>query len=320
MRKTITLVLKRLAVCMAISFAFALTASATGVIATSAVYFAGQAVGTASAPHRVTILNEQRAVVVISKITTSIPEFSFSSRALPVELLPGRHLTVSVTFTPPAAKTYSGTLEFVQASGAPISVALDGVGDAGPTFLLEPSTALLDFDQVAVSSSRSLSAQLTNIGNQNVTVLNAIISGSGFDVTGIPAGTMLAPGQSATFTATFHPSAQGSDTGWVTFASDATNPVGVTLMGTAIPAPTAPVAHSVQLSWSASNSTVIGYNAYWSAVSGGPYTKLTSTPDPSLTYTDASVQSGQTYYFVVTSVDSSNNESPYSGEVSALVP
>lgn len=112
---------------------------------------------------------------------------------------------------------------------------------------------------------------------------------------------------------------KGSETGRVTFAGDATDPVGITLMGTATSASTAPLTHSVQLSWAASTSPVVGYNTYWSEISGGPYTNLTNTPDPSLTYTDASVQPG-TYYFVVTSIDSTNNESPYSSEVSALVP
>jgi fibronectin type 3 domain-containing protein len=65
---------------------------------------------------------------------------------------------------------------------------------------------------------------------------------------------------------------------------------------------------------------VVGYNTYSSAQSGGPYTKLTSGPVAATSYTDSAVQAGQTYYFVITSVDSSNEESPYSAEVSALVP
>ncbi len=316
MNETIALIVKRLAACIAISLAFALTASAGGVMATSAVYFGGQAVGTASAPRTVTILNGDFTDLVISSVTTSAPQFSFSSRALPATLLPGQRFTVFVTFTPDAAKTYSGAINFVLASGAPVSVPLNGVGGAGLTFLLAPSTPILNFNQVEVATSRSLSAQVTNTGNQNVTIYNVTISGSGFDASGIPAGTILAPGQSATLTATFNPSVQGSETGRLNFASNATVPVGITLMGAAIPA----ASHSVQLSWSASASAVVGYNAYRAAQSGGPYTKLTSTPEPSLAFTDASVQSGQTYYFVVTSVDASNNESAYSSEVSAVIP
>ncbi len=106
-------------------------------------------------------------------------------------------------------------------------------------------------------------------------------------------------------------------TGNVSVASNATNsPDSISLSGTGVAA----VSHSVALTWTPSTSTVIGYNTYSSAVSGGPYTKLTSTPDAATSYTDGSVQAGQTYYFVVTAVDSSNVESAYSAEVSALIP
>jgi fibronectin type 3 domain-containing protein len=76
----------------------------------------------------------------------------------------------------------------------------------------------------------------------------------------------------------------------------------------------------VALTWTPSASSVIGYNAYSSLQSGGPYTKMTSTPDAATSYTDSSVQAGQTYFFVVTSVDSNNVESAFSAEVSALIP
>jgi len=80
------------------------------------------------------------------------------------------------------------------------------------------------------------------------------------------------------------------------------------------------VSHSVALSWAPSPSAVVGYNTYSSQQSGGPYTKMTGAPVAATAYTDSAVQAGQTYYFVVTSVDSSNLESAYSAEVSALVP
>jgi TolB protein len=37
-------------------------------------------------------------------------------------------------------------------------------------------------------------------------------------------------------------------------------------------------------------------------------------------YTDTMVQSGQTYYYVVTAVDSSNTESTYSNQAPATIP
>jgi fibronectin type 3 domain-containing protein len=78
--------------------------------------------------------------------------------------------------------------------------------------------------------------------------------------------------------------------------------------------------HSVSLAWSPSPSTVVGYNTYSSAQSGGPYTRLTGTPVAAMSYTDTTVQAGKTYFYVVTAVDSSNVESANSAEVSALIP
>ena len=76
----------------------------------------------------------------------------------------------------------------------------------------------------------------------------------------------------------------------------------------------------MDISWTASTSTVTGYNTYSSTVSGGPYTKLNSSEDTSTSYTDSTVQAGKTYFYVVTSVDSSNVESAYSSEISATIP
>jgi hypothetical protein len=72
-------------------------------------------------------------------------------------------------------------------------------------------------------------------------------------------------------------------------------------------------AHSVSLSWTASTSSnVAGYDVYRGSTAGGPYTKVNSTVVAGTTYTDTTVQLGQTYYYVLTAVDSGNNESPFS--------
>jgi fibronectin type 3 domain-containing protein len=76
----------------------------------------------------------------------------------------------------------------------------------------------------------------------------------------------------------------------------------------------------VTLSWTASTSTVTGYDVFRSTVSGGPYAQLNSSQDASTTYADTAVQAGTTYYYVVTSVDSSGVQSADSAEVSAIVP
>ena len=81
---------------------------------------------------------------------------------------------------------------------------------------------------------------------------------------------------------------------------------------------------SILVTWSAVTSgSVSGYNVYRATVISGPFTKLTATPVPvsaPTEYVDGSVQSGVTYYYVVTAVDASGNESPNSPHASATVP
>ena len=79
-------------------------------------------------------------------------------------------------------------------------------------------------------------------------------------------------------------------------------------------------AHTATLSWVASTSGVTGYCVYRSAVDGGAYTLLTSSPVTGLTYTDTTVQSGQVYYYVTTAVDGSGNQSDFSNQVQATIP
>jgi fibronectin type 3 domain-containing protein len=82
---------------------------------------------------------------------------------------------------------------------------------------------------------------------------------------------------------------------------------------------TAATQHTVDLSWTAS-ADAAGYNIYRGAVSGGPYTMINSSLDGTTSYTDSTVVSGQTYYYVVTAVNSESQESGYSNQAQAVVP
>ena len=65
---------------------------------------------------------------------------------------------------------------------------------------------------------------------------------------------------------------------------------------------TPPIVHSASLNWTPSISPgVTGYNVYRSTVNGTAYAKIGSTTTMQ-NYMDSSVQSGLTYYYVVTAV------------------
>jgi hypothetical protein len=111
-----------------------------------------------------------------------------------------------------------------------------------------------------------------------------------------------------------------SDTGY-TYApvSQAVTVNGASLTGVNFTA-TAVQTHSVGLTWTASTSTVSGYNVYRGTVNGGPYTLVNTSLIGTLAYTDSTVQNGVTYYYVATAVDSSGNESAYSTPAQAIIP
>ncbi len=74
------------------------------------------------------------------------------------------------------------------------------------------------------------------------------------------------------------------------------------------------------MNWDPSILLVGGYNVYRGTQLGGPYTKLNSSPVSVTTYTDSTVQGGQTYFYVATAVDLNNVESVFSNEISATIP
>jgi Abnormal spindle-like microcephaly-assoc'd, ASPM-SPD-2-Hydin len=224
----------------------------------------------------------------------------------------------SSTYTTPAAAMSDNSSQFTvtisNSAGSVVSsaAALNVTG----TYFLNASTTSLSFGSVNVSSSSQQSVTLTNAGTANVTILSVSVSGAGFNAGGVSTGTILAPGQSTTLTATFTPAAAGNASGSIRIASNAANGANtIALSGMGVTA-----IHSVTLSWSPSPSSIGGYNVYVSTISGSSYVKLTANPVGATGYTDAGLQTPQTRYYVVTAVDSGNNESAFSSEVSAIIP
>jgi hypothetical protein len=187
---------------------------------------------------------------------------------------------------------------------------------AAATLLLNSSVSSLTFGNVSVGGSSTQNITMTNAGNSSVSIAQVMVAGAGFNSTGA-SGTTLAPGQSTTLTSTFAPSASEAATGKITVSSNATNsPSSISLSGMGVTA----TAHTVALSWAPAVTGVTGFKTYVSMIPGGPYVEMGSVSSTTPAYTDSSVQSGQTYYYVVTAVDSTNQESLYSSEVAAIIP
>jgi len=172
------------------------------------------------------------------------------------------------------------------------------------------------FGTVLVGNSKSLNGMLSAT-NSDVTVSSASWNGQGFALSGISFPATVSVGQSLSFTVTFTPQVAGSSTGSLDFVSNASNSVGTeALTGSGSQSSQ----YSVGLSWDASNSPVVGYNVYRGTQSGGPYQRLNPSPQPDNSYTDATVQSGLTYFYVATAVAPDLVESPHSNQTSATIP
>lgn len=241
--------------------------------------------------------------------------FSFASPlAIPFTLSAGQSATLSVTFAPASAGLANGSMSVVISGGvSPAPASLTGTGLAANQLGLTPTS--MDFGSLTVGMSQSKTGLLTAAGS-NITVSSASWNGAGYSVSGITFPVTVPAGQSVPFTVTFDPLAVGTSTGRVSFISDASNsPTSETLTGSG-----AALQHSVGLSWSPSTSTVAGYNVYRGTQTGGPYTRLNASVQAGTTYTDSGVLSGATYFYVVTAVDSSSQESAFSNEATAVIP
>jgi fibronectin type 3 domain-containing protein len=78
--------------------------------------------------------------------------------------------------------------------------------------------------------------------------------------------------------------------------------------------------HSVSLTWNTGDGNAVGYNVYRGTAQNGPFQQINTALDASTNYTDTTVSSGTTYYYVATEVNAQGQESGYSNEVMAVVP
>jgi HYDIN/CFA65/VesB-like, Ig-like domain len=263
----------------------------------------------------VTVSNKNGSTATISQILVQGAGFSIvSAPPMPLVLPAGQSSTVTVAFNPPSAGPASGSVSVVlNGTTSSTTEALAGTGLASGQLAVSPSA--MDFGTVALGSSQTQTGSLT-AGSSGITVSSASWNGAGYSLSGVTFPLTVPAGQSVPFTVTFAPQTAGSSLGSISFLSNASNSPGTeTLSGSGLQP-----AHSVALAWNASPSTVVGYNIYRGGQTGGPYTRLNASVQPSLTYSDNGVQAGVTYFYVVTAVDANSVESPFSIESAALIP
>ncbi len=189
---------------------------------------------------------------------------------------------------------------------------------SSPTLSVNATT--IAFGNVNLNSPATQTLILTSTGSAAVTVSAATVTGSGFTVSGVTFPITLNPNQTATLSVQFDPTVAGAVTGQLTITSNSStgSSAVVSLTGTG-----AAASHQVSLSWNAPTNSadpVAGYNVYRALSGNSSYTQLNSTAMTQTTYTDTNVTNGQTYDYIVESVDASGIQSVPSNTAVVSIP
>jgi trimeric autotransporter adhesin len=269
------------------------------------------------ATQTIRLSNSGTGTLLVTQLSVTGSGFSTGTLPLPVSLASGQSTTFNVAFAPTSAGTASGSVTVVaNAPNSPAIIALSGTGITA-TQTLTFSASSLAFGSLNVGASSTQSVTVTNSGNSTVAISQIVETGAGFALSGASTPVSLNAGQSLTFGVTFSPNSAGNDSGTVVITSTAAgSPKSIALSGTGVQT----ITHSVVLTWTSSTSTVAGYNVYRSSTSGSGYGKINSGLVTAGTFDDTNVQNGSTYYYVVTAVDASGNESTDSNQATAAIP
>jgi hypothetical protein len=243
--------------------------------------------------------------------------FSMGSFPVPVKLSPGQSVQLSVTFRPKAKGHADGTITLGSSDpDSPLEIHLQGRGYYPDAAQLAVTPASLGFGNVNVGSSVTLSSTLTASGSA-VTISSDQSTSSEFAILGLSLPVTIQAGQSLAVTIQFTPNASGTANAKVGYVSNAINsPTVEQVSGTGV----SQQAHSVYLTWDPGDGSAVGYNIYRGTVSGGPYQEINTSLNASTNYTDSTVASGTTYYYVTTEVNNQGQESAYSNMVKVKIP
>jgi hypothetical protein len=274
----------------------------------------------------VTLTNKGGGTAQISWVGPSggqASSFKVAGPTAPFSLAQGKSASFQVKFTPKTTGTFATTFSVFSSNSVRVEVPLTGVSVSGGTTTPPPtkgtltiSPSSLSYGNVTVGTTSSKTVTLS-ASTASVQITNATTTNQEFTISGLTLPATIASGKSITVTVNFKPTASGSTSTQMSLTDNAVTSPGVI---TATGAGTSLKQHTVGLTWSPSSSAVAGYNVYRGTTTGGPYTKINGSAIVTTSYSDTTVASGKTYFYVTSAVNSSSIESAKSNEAKAVVP
>jgi ASPM-SPD-2-Hydin domain-containing protein/centrosomal CEP192-like protein len=240
-------------------------------------------------------------------------------------------VTLPATVTVAAESTIASfTANVSPVSSAQMVTLTASAGSTAETFTLQlnvdgaagltADATSIAFGIVPVNTTVTQSVELTSSSVLPITIVGATVQGVGFSITGTTFPLTLAVGQPATVEVTFDPTAAAATTGQLTILSaPITNGATViNLSGTGVA-----TAYQVNLSWDAPSSSadpVAGYLVYRSPSGAASFQQLSGVALDQTTYVDTNVQNGQSYDYIVESVDAVGVTSEPSNTATVAIP
>ena len=269
------------------------------------------------------VTNTGGAPLTLNSVTLQSSQFSLTGPSVPRTILPAQNVDYAISFVPTTAGSATASVQITSnATMSSASVSLAGLAEKAFA-AVQVTPPSISFGNLNLQSTATQTVTLKNTGDINITISGITVAGAGFGYSSLSPGYSLTPNQSVPFQIWFRPKTSGSASGKVSILiSNLSTPPSISVSGIGVtstsPSPTpTPVQHSVSMSWGPSSSPVVGYRVYRDGGAGlSPLSAIT----PALTYKDSTVVSGNTYHYAVTSIDSAGGESPYSNEVTTVIP
>jgi hypothetical protein len=283
-----------------------------GTVTSSGLYTAPSSVGTYTVTATSAADSAKSASAIVTVSQTTPVSISISPSTVSLSTGGQEQFTANVSGTSNTAVTWSASGGTVSTSGLYVAPATAGTYTVTAVSAADTTKSASATASVSVAPVVSVSVSPTSVampqkwqqqfaatvsGSSNTTVTWSVKQGT---------GTIT---QSGLYTA---PQAVETDVIAATSQADSTKSASATI--------TVVAPHIVSLKWSTSTSPNISYyKVYRATVNGGPYSLLATNVSVT-SYSDSSVQSGSTYFYVTTAVDSSGMESGYSDVAQAVIP